>query len=92
MKVQFDQADLAPLIEAAVAEAIRQIDETSSLIGGKLAIPEAEAARLLSMNPHQLRDERYEGRIAASVGRGGRILYSKNDLLNYLASRRWKRK
>ena len=54
----------------------------------KLAFTEAEAARLLSLNTHQLRDERLRGRITASKIVGNRIAYRREDLLEYLTSRR----
>jgi hypothetical protein len=39
-----------------------------------------------------LRDERLRRRTKASVGPGRKILYSRQDLLDYLAERRWDRK
>jgi len=44
---------------------------------------------MLGMAPHQLRDERYRRRIKASCGPGNKILYSPQDLRDYLLSRRW---
>jgi len=92
MKLELDSADLRPIIEATVAETIAQLRADESKLGGKLAYTEPEAAELLSMQAWQLRDERRDGRIAASVGRGGRILYSRDDLLTYLSNRKWKSK
>lgn len=80
---------LTPLIREAVSEAVVQLEADRSAVGGKLAYGEGEAARLPSLNQHQLRDERLRGRITASVGPGQKILYSRNDLLGYLARRRW---
>ena len=81
---------LKPLIRAVVAETIAPSKPTAALPdAGRLAFGESEAARMLGMNTHQLRDERLRNRIAASVGPGRRILYARQDLLNYLAARRW---
>ena len=44
----------------------------------------------MSLNPHQLRDERRRGRIKASIGPGRKILYTRSQLLDYLDARRWK--
>ena len=44
---------------------------------------------MMGLHPHQLRDERLRGRIKASVGPGRKILYSRQDLLDYLEARRW---
>ena len=80
----------APLIQQAVKEALAHLDAArDELPGGRLAWPEAEAAPLLSLEPHQLRDERRRGRIQASVGPGKKILYSRQQLLDYLAKRPW---
>lgn len=88
MQVTIDPAELRPIIEAAVAETLAQIEAERLAIGDRLAINEPEAARLLSLEPHQLRDERLRGRISASIIVGKRVRYSKADLLQYLAERR----
>lgn len=92
MNLSLNPTELKALIAEAVAETLQQLEADGALLGNQIAIPEAEAARLLSQEPHQLRDERLAGRITASVGRGGRILYSRQDLLAYLKNRRWKAK
>jgi len=91
MKFELDQFDLECLIRKIVAETVSELGRDGDRLD-KLAFPEVEAAALLSMQPWQLRDERRDGRIAASIGRGGRILYSRTDLLRYLESRRWQAK
>jgi len=73
-----------------VREVLSQIEE-AGLGNGRLAWSEVEAAGLLGMAAHVLRDERRRGRISASVGPGRRILYTRADLLGYLASRRWEK-
>jgi hypothetical protein len=55
----------------------------------RLAFPEAEAAALLGLHAYQLRDERRRGRVRASRGPGGKILYTRQNLLDYLLSRPW---
>ena len=92
MKFSFDADDIRPLVAEIVAETLQQIDADGAVLGDRLAIPEAEAARLLSMRDHQLSDERLDSRITASVTRGGKIVFAKSDLQQYLATRRWKRK
>jgi hypothetical protein len=91
MKIEFENSDLEPLIRRIVAETVAELKRDEDKLG-KVAYTEAEAAALLSLLPWQLRDERRDGRITASVGRGGRILYSRSDLLRYLENRRWKSK
>lgn len=91
MELKFSETDLATIAEQ-IAELITARMTGAELIDGVLAYPEAEAARLLSLNRHQLRDERIDGRIKASTTRGGKIRYLKSDLLEYLERNRWRRK
>jgi hypothetical protein len=80
------------LVTAVVAEVLQQLEQDRAAIGnGKLAYTEAEAAALLSLHAHQLRDERRRGRITAGRGPGRKILYAQADLLAYLQARRWER-
>jgi len=86
-----DPEILRPLIESVVAETVARLEGTRPP-GGKLAYSEEEAARLLSLESWQLRDERHRGRIQASQIVGNRIRYRHEDLVRYLASRRWSAK
>jgi hypothetical protein len=80
---------LRPLISEIVAEAVRQLEAARAEIPeGRLAFSEEEAARLLGLQPHVLRDERRRGRIAASSIVGRRIRYTREDLMSYLLVRR----
>jgi hypothetical protein len=86
--VQVDQGPLEALVRRLVAEAVQELDSHRDRLDGKLAFSEAEAARLLSLNPHQLRDERRRGRISSSEIVGRRIRYTRDDLVNYLMQHR----
>jgi hypothetical protein len=80
---------LRPRIAQCVREAFLALDAERASLDGKLAYSESEAAALLSLHPHQLRDERRRGRVEASVGPGMKLLYTRQDLLTYLSRRRW---
>ena len=80
--------ELAPVIAATVQATLARIAADSAKLGDKLAFDEPEAARLLSLESHQLRDERLRGRITASVIVGRRIRYRREDLLEYLTRNR----
>ncbi len=80
--------ELRPIISAAVAETLAQLRADESAVGGKLAFSEQEAARLLDIEPHVLRDARLRGSIAASRIAGRRIRYSRADLLAYMSANR----
>jgi excisionase family DNA binding protein len=89
LSLQLGPDALRPLIAEIVAEALRQLEAARARVpDGRLAYSEEEAARLLGLEPHVLRDERRRGRIGASQVVGRRIRYSREDLLGYLAERR----
>ena len=87
LTLQLDPKSLRPLVEAVVAEALARLENERDKLVGRLAYTEAEAAKLLSLRSHQLRDERRRGRIQASHGSGKLILYSPAQLAEYLARR-----
>jgi hypothetical protein len=87
--MQLPPAALRPIIEQVAAELLARLEADRAGLDGKLCYSEAEAARLLGLKEHQLRDERLRGRIRASVIVGRRIRYLHEDLMSYLMSRRW---
>lgn len=88
LSVSLDADAFRPVIEAAVVETLARFADDSARIGDKIAFDEPTAARLLSLEPHQLRDERLRGRVTASIVVGRRIRYRREDLLMYLARHR----
>lgn len=83
MNLHFDPADLVPLVQAVVSETLAQRDAIESRMGGRIGYTEAEAADLLGVERHTLRDCRLRGEIAArKVGK--RYVYSKQSLLAFL--------
>ncbi len=80
---------LRPLVAEVVQEALAQLEAARAALGHKLAWSEPEAAALVSLRPHQLRDARLRGEVTASGrGPGRKILYTREDLLAYLTRRR----
>jgi predicted site-specific integrase-resolvase len=53
-----------------------------------LAFSECEAAELLGIEPHSLREARRKGAIRASRIVNRRVVYAREDLLRYLAENR----
>jgi hypothetical protein len=86
--VTFNPEVLRPLIKEIVAEVLAQLKDAEARLPDKLAYSEPEAARLLGLNPWQLRDERLRGRIHASAVVGGRVRYRREALVHYLAERK----
>ena len=83
LKIEFDREELRPLVHLAVAEALERLESDRAKLNGKLAFPEAEAAMLLGVKPHVLRDCRRRGELqGAKVG--SKIVYTRADLLDFL--------
>jgi len=89
MNLRIDLAQLEPLIQKVVAETVVRIEADRAKLDGKLAYSEPEAARLLGLQSHQLRDARLRGKIQCSQITGRRIRYTRDDLMHYLGSNRW---
>ena len=88
MLLNISPEELRPVIEAAVIETLARIRDDESKLGDLLALSEPEAARVVGLESHQLRDERLRGRIGASAIVGRRIRYLSDDLLKYLKRNR----
>ena len=81
--LDLDSDDVRPLIERTVEETIRRIEADNAKIGGQLGYPEPEAAALLGLKPHVLRDCRLRGEISASKV-GKRLIYTAEELKAFL--------
>lgn len=88
MVFSVDHETLRPIITATIAETLAVIRQAETDLGDRLAVDETEAARMLGLERHQLRDERGRGRIGCSQIVGRRIRYTREDLLAYLAASR----
>ena len=92
LNLQLDTAVLDPIIRKVVTETITQMEAERAKLGDRLCFSEAEAARLLGLRQHQLRDVRLAGKISCSQIVGRRIRYCREDLIRYLADNRWEPK
>lgn len=90
MKIVLDENDLRPLIETVVKETMRWISNADCQVGDRIAYTEPEAAALLGVATHVLRDCRLRGEILASRC-GKRIVYQRSDLLRMLETNRIER-
>ena len=83
LKIEFDRDALRPLVHLAVAEALDRMEEERAKFNSRLAFTEPEAAVLLGVRAHVLRDCRRRGELqGAKVG--SRIVYTRADLLELL--------
>ncbi|MBX7073101.1 MAG: helix-turn-helix domain-containing protein [Pirellulales bacterium] len=85
MKLDLEAEDLRPLIEQVVAAVLDRLRAAETQAGGRLGYREAEAAELLGLRPHQLRDARRRGEIHAT--RVGKVnVYPRGELLRLLST------
>ena len=88
MQLTIDPESFGPIIAATILATLAAIRDDEAKLGDRLAFTEQESARLIGLEPHQLRDERLRGRIGASQIVNRRIRYTRDDLLGYLARNR----
>src|SRR5262249_31708534 len=83
VKLDISADDLRPLVSSVIAEMMDRFGEDQ----GRLAFSEAEAAKMLGIRSHVLRDARLRGEIVGSkLGRG--YSYTRAALLAFLEQRR----
>lgn len=75
--------ELIDLVREAAREAAREV-LGAAVPQERLAYGEAEAAALLGLEKHVLREQRRLGRISFTRGPGRRILYTPTHLTEYL--------
>ena len=83
LKISFDCEDLRPLVQLAVAEALDRLEVERMKFNGRLAYSEVEAADLLGLAKHQLRDVRLRREIE-HTRIAGRVFYTREQLSDFL--------
>jgi rRNA-processing protein FCF1 len=75
--------ELRPLIEQVVTETLDRLEAERVRLSSRIAYTEGEAASLIGVARHVLRDARLRHEIEASrVGK--RIVYTRDELLRFL--------
>ena len=85
MKLEFNNDELRPLVDAVVSEVIARVERAE--FSGKLALPEAEAAAALGLAKHQLRDCRRRGELTGSKV-GKQVVYAIEELRAFITRQR----
>jgi len=79
-----DVADLKPIIAEVVGQVLREL-AGSPLCSQQIGFTEAQAAALIGLPKHQLRDARVRGDIKATVRPGMKqVMYSRRALLAFV--------
>ena len=87
MNLSLTESDLRPIVQAVVAEVLANVGAADTAFGHRLAYREPEAASLLGVKAHVLRDARLRGEITATKC-GGRLAYEVSELRAYLTRNR----
>lgn len=80
---RFDESALKPLIKSVVAEVLAEVEQLKKTSNDRLVYSEVEAASMLGLHRHQLRDIRQRGEISHTRLVGRRIGYTLSDLMAY---------
>lgn len=84
VELRLDRQALSGLVSEIVREALAQVDSAKHKVNGRLAYSEAEAADLLGLRQHQLRDLRLAGEIEGARYPNGRVFYRRETLIEFL--------
>ena len=87
-QLHLDPDELRSLVQETVAHVVHELDEFKVIYNGRLGYSEAEAADLLGLKQHQLRDLRRNGKISYARIVGNRVCYTIEDLRTYLRTNR----
>lgn len=83
MKLQLDHEELRPLIKEVVRETLKSTEVLDAKMDDRIGFTEPEAAKLLGVNRHVLRDCRLRNEITArKVGK--RYIYHRAALSDFL--------
>jgi hypothetical protein len=81
--IQADPEALAPLVERIVSQTLDRLGDERERLGSRLAYPLSEAAKLLGVRAHVLRDARRRGEIRGRVI-GRKLLFTRGELMRFL--------
>ena len=89
MHLEFDHDTLRALVRPIVTEILEQVDQTQRRLGDgrRLAFTESEAASLLGIAKHNLRDCRLREEITGAKV-GNKTVYEATELRAFLARQR----
>lgn len=80
--LSIDKDALRPLVEEVVTQTVELVGSQRDLLGDQLVFTEPEAAALLRVKPHVLRDCRRRGQIEG-FPIGNKIHYNRAEILRF---------
>lgn len=91
MELKIPDAELRKLVREVVRQVLSELDQhhgdLDGVFAGRACIGEGEAAAVLGIRQHQLRDMRARGEIRWSQGPKRKPLFTREQLLDYLSRR-----
>ena len=88
MKIDIELDDLQPLVQSIVDATLERIDRAQAKLSpDRLAYSEQDAAAIIGVARHSLRDARLRGELNASRC-GKRVVYQRSELVKYLTDRK----
>ena len=82
-QINLDDEVLAPLVARITKQVVEQLDETRAKFGGRLGYTLPEAAAMIGVKPHVLRDARARGEIRGRLI-GKRLIFSRDELIRFV--------
>lgn len=83
MRIELTDQELRPIVQSIVSEVLANLESRGLRDSDRLAYNEAEAAALLGMAKHQLRDCRLRGQIQGSKP-AKCYMYTRLELMRFL--------
>jgi hypothetical protein len=87
MKIEFKPTEWEPVIRQVITAVLDELRADEAKVDGRIGYTEPEAAALLGIERHALRDCRLRGEIEASKV-GKRIVYERHELMAFLRRQR----
>ena len=88
-RAAIDPESIRPLLASLVRDVLEEAEHLRDSRPSRLGYTEAEAAELLGVPRHVLRDARLRGELEVTLV-GKRIVYTPEQLQTYLAKQRWR--
>ena len=83
LNINVDDDVLEPLVTRITKQVLAQLEEDRMKLGGRIGFTLPEAAALIGVKPHVLRDARSRGEIRGRLV-GKKLVFSRDELLRFV--------